>query len=115
MFGGIGFLLHGNLALAVWHEFLIVRVGAERYEQALARHFVQPFDLTGRPMTGWVMVEPDGLDVERDLREWVEAVESHLQLRSPPSKTFRQKLSGRRYDGPVAKGRRPYARHSVVA
>jgi TfoX/Sxy family transcriptional regulator of competence genes len=72
MFGGIGLFLHGNLCLAVWKEFLIVRVGPERYEQSLARPFAQPFDLTGRPMTGWVMVEPDGLDAERDLREWVE-------------------------------------------
>jgi TfoX/Sxy family transcriptional regulator of competence genes len=71
MFGGIGFLLHGNMCVGVWQDCLIVRVGPELYQDTLARPFAREFDITGRAMTGWVMVEPDGLDAERDLREWV--------------------------------------------
>jgi TfoX/Sxy family transcriptional regulator of competence genes len=73
MFGGVGFLLHGNMCVGIWQDSLIVRVGAEQHDEAMAKPFAKPFDITGRPMTGWVMVEPDGLDSDRDLRSWVES------------------------------------------
>jgi TfoX/Sxy family transcriptional regulator of competence genes len=72
MFGGIGFMLHGNMACGVNKEDLIVRVGPEQYETALAGPHVKPFDLTGRPMTGWVMVEPDGYESDEALKGWVQ-------------------------------------------
>ena len=71
MFGGVGFLLRGNMCVAIWQDSLVARVGPERYKEALARPFAKEFDLTGRAMTGWVIVSPDGLDADRDLREWV--------------------------------------------
>jgi hypothetical protein len=72
MFGGVGFLLNGNMCVAVWKEFLIVRTGPDAYEAALAEPAVREFDITGRSMTGWVMVEPDGLESDRQLSEWVQ-------------------------------------------
>jgi TfoX/Sxy family transcriptional regulator of competence genes len=71
MFGGIGFLLHGNMACGVIADDLIVRVGPERYSAALHRPGARVFDKTGRPMTGWVRVAPAGFATADELCEWV--------------------------------------------
>lgn len=71
MFGGVGYLVRGNMACGVHGDGLIVRVGAEAYEVALAEAHTRPFDMTGRPMTGWVVVEPDGCADDGALKTWV--------------------------------------------
>lgn len=83
MFGGLGYMVRGNMACGIYQDSLVVRVGPERYEEALAHPLARPFDITGRPMTGWVMVAPEGCHSEADLSQWVEAgVEFALTL--PP-------------------------------
>jgi TfoX/Sxy family transcriptional regulator of competence genes len=72
MFGGVGFLLNGNMACGVHKDFLIVRVGANNYQAALAQPHAGVFDMTGRPMTGWIKVTPPGFDNEAALATWVE-------------------------------------------
>lgn len=72
MFGGVGYLVHGNMACGVNGDDLIVRVGADAYEAALAASHTAPFDLTGRPMRGWVVVTPDGTEDDAELAAWVE-------------------------------------------
>jgi TfoX/Sxy family transcriptional regulator of competence genes len=72
MFGGIGYMVLGNMACGVHGANLIVRVGPERYEAALKEPHASPFDLTGRPMRGWVYVDPRGVEKEDDLARWVE-------------------------------------------
>ena len=72
MFGGVAFLLHGNMLVGVWNDSLIVRLGPDQGEVALSQPHVKQFDVTGRPMKGWVMVEPDGLDSDAQLRDWIE-------------------------------------------
>lgn len=71
MFGGVGFLLDGNMCVGVWKGSLILRLGPDQYEGALREPCVKEFDVTGRPMTGWVMVEPGGIETDEDLRAWV--------------------------------------------
>ncbi len=71
MFGGVGFLLSGNMCVGVWKEFLILRLGLENYETALSDPDTREFDITGRAMRGWVMVEPAGVEVEADLIDWI--------------------------------------------
>jgi TfoX/Sxy family transcriptional regulator of competence genes len=71
MFGGVGFLLNGNMACGVDKIDLIVRVGPASYGKVLALPHVRPFDMTGRPMTGWIMVEPPSCETERQLKEWI--------------------------------------------
>ena len=71
MFGGIGFLLHGNMACGVIREDLIVRVGADKYTDALLKPDVELFDMTGKAMTGWVVVKESGYRSENDLIDWV--------------------------------------------
>jgi len=71
MFGGVGFLLRGNMACGVHGNDLIVRVGRERYEEALARPHARVFDMTGRPMVGWVQVAPPGFASAAGLWDWM--------------------------------------------
>ena len=71
MFGGVGFLLAGNLLVGVWKDFLIVRLGVDEYQSAILQPHVREFDITGRPMKGWVMVEPEGVEDDDQLRYWV--------------------------------------------
>ena len=70
MFGGVGWLLNGNMCVGVWKRWLIARLGGE-YAEALRDANVREFDITGRPMKGWVMVEPAGVASDEELRDWV--------------------------------------------
>jgi TfoX/Sxy family transcriptional regulator of competence genes len=54
MFGGVGFLLNGNLLVGVWKDSLCVRLGPDQAEAALLELHVKKFDITGRPMKGWI-------------------------------------------------------------
>ncbi len=72
MFGGVAFMLDGNMLVGVWENSLIARLGPERGDAALEQPHVKPFDVTGRPMKGWVMVEPEGIDTDDELRGWIE-------------------------------------------
>jgi hypothetical protein len=60
------------MCVGVWKHFLIARIGPQDYDEALTRPFVKEFDITGRAMRGWVMIEPDGLDDHADVSEWVD-------------------------------------------
>jgi len=71
MFGGIGFMIQGNMACGVIQKDLIVRVGSESYEEDLKEPHVRVFDMTGRPMTGWITVSPEGTREQADLQAWV--------------------------------------------
>ena len=72
MFGGVGFLLHGNMCVGVWKTSLIARLGPEQAKTALREASVVAFDITGRPMNGWIMVEADGLETDEQLTGWIQ-------------------------------------------
>jgi len=72
MFGGIGFMLNGNMCVGVWKGSVIARVGPEQYEAALGESFVSEFDITGRAMAGWVLVSPKGVEDDDQLRKWID-------------------------------------------
>jgi TfoX/Sxy family transcriptional regulator of competence genes len=71
MFGGLAFMLNGNMACGIVKDELMLRLGAEGADAALEEPHVRQMDFTGRPMTGMVYVEPTGLD-DAGLRRWVE-------------------------------------------
>ena len=71
MFGGVGLMLRGNMAVGVRGDDLIVRLSNSDAERALAENGVRAFDLSGRPMRGWVLVGPKATSSERDLARWV--------------------------------------------
>ncbi len=73
MFGGVGFILRGNMACGVQGNDLLVRVGVENNDKALSRSFVRPFMvMPGKPMAGWILVTPEGITTDQDLQYWVE-------------------------------------------
>ncbi len=71
MFGGISFLLRGNMCCGVVGDDLVVRVGPDGYEDALAQPHARPMDFTGRPLKGLVYVGPGGSSGDDALRAWV--------------------------------------------
>jgi TfoX/Sxy family transcriptional regulator of competence genes len=71
MFGGLAFLVQGNMACGVSGDALMVRVAPDTAEAALGEPGARPFDMTGRPMKGWLLVDADGHAEDDDLRRWV--------------------------------------------
>ena len=70
MFGGVTFMLRGNMCCGVHRDALIARVGPQEAVKALAEPHTRVFDLTGRPMKAWVLVEPEGI-AGAALGKWV--------------------------------------------
>lgn len=71
MFGGIAFMVRGNMCCGVIGDRLMLRVGPAGYEAALSRPHARPMDFTGRPMKGMVYVEPGGFASVGDLKKWI--------------------------------------------
>jgi hypothetical protein len=72
MFGGIAFMIQGNMAVGVTGEDLMVRVGKERHDAAMARPGTRVFDLSGRPMAGWILVAAEEVASPSDLHAWID-------------------------------------------
>lgn len=73
MFGGLAFMIYGNMCCGVIGDDLIIRVSPNDYEELLARPGAREFDFSGRPMRGWVYVSEEVLSSEEELLGWVEA------------------------------------------
>ncbi|MCA9786816.1 MAG: TfoX/Sxy family protein [Candidatus Delongbacteria bacterium] len=71
MFGGFGYLYQGNMCVGVWRDCLILRVGLDSAARLLEEPGVRPMDITGKPMKGWVLVEPAGLEDAGDFQRQV--------------------------------------------
>ena len=72
MFGGLAFMLHGNMCIGVSGDDLMVRVGPEAYAEALAQPHARQMDFTGKPLRGFVYVDPLGIESDEDLEAWIE-------------------------------------------
>ena len=72
MFGGIAFMVSGNMTVDVLQDNLIVRVGLENYEAALGKPDTDLFKPTGKPMAGWITVTPNGYQADEELKYWIE-------------------------------------------
>ncbi len=72
MFGGLAMLLDGNMAVGVRKDGLIVRTDPDQHERLLTEEGARPFDMTGRPMKGWLVVDASGCAEDSDLRRWVD-------------------------------------------
>ena len=84
MFGGIAFMVRGYMFVGIAGDVLMARVGPEGYEEALSRPHAREMDFTGKPMKGYVFVDPPGIDDDQDLADWVERC--HRFVRSLPPK-----------------------------
>lgn len=83
MFGGVGFLMDGHMCVGVWKEWLILRVGPDAWQDLLGQSDVHEFDITGRSMTGWVMIAPDGFDTTEQLQDWISRAVAFTQTLPP--------------------------------
>lgn len=72
LFGCQCFLLHGHVCVGVWKQGLLVRLDRDDYEDAFKERFVQPFDITGKAMKGWAVVEPPGVAADAQLHAWIQ-------------------------------------------
>jgi len=97
MMGGLCFMVDGKMCVGVEKDRLMARIGPEADDSALKRRGCAPMDLTGRPMQGFVFVNPDGLASERDLASWLDlalaynpkAVSSKKKAQSAPRRRNR--------------------------
>ena len=72
MFGGVCFMINGNMCAGTWKGSLIVRVDRDKHDETLAEPHTKPADIAGRTMKGWALVEPLGIASEDDLETWVD-------------------------------------------
>lgn len=72
MFGGIVWMLRGNICVGVYKEWLIIRVGHDMAETICNEPHTKPMDFTGKVMKGWVMVAPEAIDDDTHLNRYVE-------------------------------------------
>ena len=82
MFGGTCHILNGNMMCGVYKDFLILRLGEEQAQKALKLNTVRPFDITGKPMKGWVMVEEAGF-IGSKLSRWLEQARKFVESLPP--------------------------------
>ena len=99
LFGGVCWMLRGNMAFGIWKDFLIVRMDRDLAEKSLRGRNVRPFDITGRQMSGWVMVHEAGWKPRAGLVKWL-AIGKDFALSLPEKKRKAAKnlrdLAGRR-------------------
>lgn len=72
MFGGVCYLEQGKMFCGVYKNYLILRLGEKGAREALKGRYAKPFDITGRPMKGWVMVQKQGFAEDEELLAWLE-------------------------------------------
>lgn len=72
MFGGVGFMVQGNMAVGIIGDELMVRIDKAATDEALTKPGTRVFDFTGRPMKGWVMVGESGIATQEGLNHWVQ-------------------------------------------
>jgi TfoX/Sxy family transcriptional regulator of competence genes len=71
MFGGLGFMVGGHMAVGVIKDELMARVGADGEDEALAQPHARAMDFTNRPMTGFIQVAAEGVATEEQVRPWI--------------------------------------------
>jgi len=89
MFGGVCYLLKGNMCFGIWKDFLIVRMDRDQGEQYLKNPNVLPFNITGKPMAGWIMVKEAGWKSKAALEKWMGIGKKYAL--SLPEKTVKAK------------------------
>jgi hypothetical protein len=71
MFGGVCYLTLGNMCFGIWQEYLIVRTDPATAQLQMLKDYVRPFDVTGKPMKGWLMVSSEGWPTDPALNKWL--------------------------------------------
>ena len=85
MFGGIAFMLDGRMFVGISGQSLMARVGPDDYEKVLSQKHVRPMDFTGRPMKGYVYIDPSGLRTRAQLERWLKRCAAFVATLGPKS------------------------------
>jgi TfoX/Sxy family transcriptional regulator of competence genes len=85
MFGGIGFMLQGNMVVAASSRGLLVRLDEAQYQQALERPGAAPMVMRGRALKSYIRVAPDALDA-RAVKMWVRIARAYVETLPPKKK-----------------------------
>lgn len=72
MFGGIAFMVNGNMCAGVVNRELMLRVGPAQYEKALSQPYAREMDFTGKPMKGFVYIAAKGFSTDTGLKRWID-------------------------------------------
>ena len=83
MFGGVCHLINGNMFCGVHKDFLILRLGENKSSEALKHPYARPFDITGKPMKGWVMIASQGYKDDPDLEAWLDLAQAFAKSLPP--------------------------------
>ncbi|MEM9632959.1 MAG: TfoX/Sxy family protein [Pseudomonadota bacterium] len=78
MFGSTCFMVNGNMLVCASKRGLMARVGAEQESEALSRPHASPCEPAGRPMPGFIRIEPEGIETDEDLKSWVEMARNYV-------------------------------------
>ena len=76
MFGGIAFMHNGNMCCGIVDDVLMARVGPDSYKKALERNHAREMNFTGKPMKGFIYVDPAGFAEDAELRDWIALCEA---------------------------------------
>lgn len=96
MFGGVAFMVYGNMCVGIVGRDLMVRLGTDEYERALTEPFVRPMDFTGKPLKGFVYVDAEGIETNKQLDAWLDralAFISTLPPKEEGAKTSTKKVA----------------------
>ncbi len=96
MFGGVCWFVKENMAFGIWKDFLIVRMDKTLAEEKLKEKNTKPFDITGRPMAGWVMVSETGWKNKESLVKWL-AIGKKFAMTLPAKKKVKKAKTLREY------------------
>lgn len=83
MFGGLCFMINGNMCVGSWKGSLIVRLPREEHEQTLSHPAAKPMDITGKVMRGWARIEASGIAEDEDLKFWVRRAADYVATLPP--------------------------------
>lgn len=72
MMGGLAFMVDQKMCVGIVKDRLMARIGPDRYEEALEMNYVEPMNFTGRPLSGYVFIDQDGLESENDFEDWIQ-------------------------------------------
>lgn len=87
MMGGLAFMVDNKMCVGVVKNKMMTRVDPDIYEDVITKEGCRPMDFTGRPMKGWIFLEPEGIDLDDDLSYWVElALEYNPKAKSSKKK-----------------------------
>jgi TfoX/Sxy family transcriptional regulator of competence genes len=86
MMGGVVFMVNDKMCVGVMKNQLMIRIDPETYKESLGKKGCRPMDFSGRPMKGWVLIEPDGIDMDEDLQHWIQLALDY----NPKAKSYRK-------------------------